>query len=241
MTQKQGGFGRRGDSGRFSSRRLSLWFMGCPKESQTRSQRPLLLVPRSEKVGRVGEDPGNEVVGKQNWLHLFNKYSYYYNVINILNATFFSADYNCICREIAACLSAYWMSKRCFCILHHLLSKLFSLFTSIDRDKDANGEKINENLCTNRSEKNFDSSLGKKYANRKQINNCWAQHSMVQKEKKGLFNRKLRRGEANFLGKEVISCFALMYRDRLGLVSTDLKWLAFIYTVSETPYDRKTI
>ena len=127
--------------------------MGFPKESQTPSQRPLLLVPRSEKVGRVGEDPGNEVVGKQNWLHLFNKYSYYYNVINILNATFFSADYNCICREIAACLSAYWMSKRCFCILYHLLSKLFSLFTSIDRDKDANGEKINENLCTNRSEK----------------------------------------------------------------------------------------
>ena len=213
--------------------------MGFPKESQTRSQRPLLLVPRSEKVGRVGEDPGNEVVGKQNWLHLFNKYSYYYNVINILNATFFSADYNCICREIAACLSAYWMSKRCFCILYHLLSKLFSLFTSIDRDKDANGEKNERKFVHQPKWKNFDSS--KKYANRKQINNCWAQHSMVQKEKKGLFNRKLRRREANFLGKEVISCFALMYRDRLGLVSTDLKWLAFIYTVSETPYDRKTI
>ena len=197
--------------------------------------------PQQRESGSSRRGSWNKVVGKQNWLHLFNKYSYYYNVINILNATFFSADYNCIFREIAACLSAYWMSKRCFCILHHLLSKLFSLFTSIDRDKDANGEKINENLCTNRSEKNFDSSLGKKYANRKQINNCWAQHSMVQKEKKGLFNRKLRRREANFLGKEVISCFALMYRDRLGLVSTDLKWLAFIYTVSETPYDRKTI
>ena len=152
--------------------------MAFPKESQSRSQRPLLLVPRSEKVGRVGEDPGNEVAGKQNWLHLFNKYSYYYNVINILNATFFSADYNCICREIATCLSAYWMSKRCFCILYHLLSKLFSLFTSIDRDKDANGEKMNESLCTNRSEKNFDSSLGKKYANRKQINNI-AEHNIL--------------------------------------------------------------
>ena len=46
---------------------------------------------------------------------------------------------------------------------------------------------------------------------------------------------------SQFLGKEVISCFALMYRDRLGLVSADLKWLAFIRTVLETPYDRKPI
>ena len=82
---------------------------------------------------------------------------------------------------------------------------------------------MNEKLCTSRSEKNFDSSLRMKYATRKQINNCFAQHSMVQKEKNRLFSRKLRRREANFLGKEVISCFALMYRDRLGLVSTDLK------------------
>ena len=80
-----------------------------------------------------------------------------------------------------------------------------------------------------------------KYATRKQINNRCAQHSMVQKENKRLFSRKLRRREANFLGKEVISCFALMYRDRLGLVSADLKWLAFIRTVLETPYDRKPI
>ena len=86
---------------------------------------------------------------------------------------------------------------------------------------------MNEKLCTNRSEKNFDSSLGMKYANRKQINNCCAQHSMVQKEKNRLFSRKSRRREANFSGKEVISCFALMYRGRLGLVSTDLKWLGF--------------
>lgn len=67
--------------------------MGFPKVSQTRSQGPLLLVPWSENVGRVGEDPGNDVVGEQNWLYLCNKYSYYYNVINILNTMFFfSAD-----------------------------------------------------------------------------------------------------------------------------------------------------
>ena len=36
------------------------------QKPKTRSQGPLQPVPWSEKVGRVGEDPGNEVVGKQN-------------------------------------------------------------------------------------------------------------------------------------------------------------------------------
>ena len=35
---------------------------GKPK---TRSQGPLQLVPWSENVGRVGEDPGNDGVGKK--------------------------------------------------------------------------------------------------------------------------------------------------------------------------------
>ena len=52
---------------------------------------------------------------------------------------------------------------------------------------DANGGKMTEKLCTNWSEKNFASSLGKKYATRKQINNCWAQHSMAQKEEKKVY------------------------------------------------------
>ena len=61
---------------------------------------------------------------------------------------------------------------------------------------------MNEKLCTNLSEENFDSSFGMKYATRKQINNRCAQHSsMAQKEeKKGLFG---------ILGKEVLSCFVV--------------------------------
>ena len=197
--------------------------MGFPKVSQTRSQGPLLLIPWSENVGWVREDPGNEVVGKQNWLYLCNKYSYYYNEINILNAMFFFSQPIRIA------------------FLYITLFTVKALLTSKDRDMDANGGKMTEKLCTNWSEKNFDSSLGKKYVTRKQINNCFAQHSMVEKEKNRLFSTKLRRREANFLGKEVISWFALMYRDRLGLVSADLKWLEFIRTVLETSYYRKII
>ena len=139
-------------------------------------------------------------------------------------------------RSLHVCLRSEWVSA---VFVHYTPFTVKALFTSKDRDRDANRGK---NCAPTEVKKKLDSSLGMKYAIRKQINNCWAQHSMAQKEKKGLFNRKSRRREANFSGKDVISCFALMYRGRLGfIVSTDLKWLAFICTVSETPYDRKPI
>lgn len=82
---------------------------------------------------------------------------------------------------------------------------------------------MNENLCTNRSEKTLIVHWERNTPTENRL--TIAEHNILwfKRRKKGLFNRKLRRGEANFLGKEVISCFALMYRDRLGLVSTDLK------------------
>lgn len=143
--------------------------------------------PQQRESGSSRRASWNEVVGKQNWLHLFNKYSYYYNEINILNAMFFFSQPIRIAfveRSLHVCLRSEWVSA---VFVHYTIYCQSSFHFSLQKTV-LTGEKMNEKLCTNWSEKTFDNSFGMKYATRKQINNRCAQHSsMAQKEGKKVY------------------------------------------------------
>ena len=95
------------------------------------------------------------------------------------------------------CLRSEWVSA---VFVHYTIYCQSSFHFSLQKTV-LTGEKMNEKLCTNWSEKTFD-------------NNRFAQHSsMAQKEEKKdvFYSKKLRKREANFVGKEVLSCF-VVYR-----------------------------